>query len=310
MFVFRRRNVRFQTKKGTPIAWAVDLAYDDSVLFSLEIESIHPVRNSLLVDISPVFISDLPHLESKVGAAVGSSAKFEKKLSSWGEIKAFPGNVELKVSIVYDAGNGSMDTVPDSRGVQLEVHYSLVGLPDTKYRSRLADDRLGHFLTVIKDYSSQIDEEPFIRYVNRWHLQKADMNAKVSPPEEPIIFYIEKTVPYRFRSYIRQGVLEWNKAFEKIGFVDALEVRVQKDDESWDSEDARYNTIRWIAGASFAIGPSRVNPLSGQILDADILINEGFVRSWQRKYTTFFDQVQQERDHWIESCSSVIWHPV
>ena len=296
-----RQNVRFQAKKGTPIARAVDLAYNDSVLFSLEIESIHPVRNSLLVDISPVFISDLPHLESKVGAAVGSSAKFEKKLSSWGEIKAFPGNVELKVSIVYDAGNGSMDTVPDSRGVQLEVQYSLVGLPDTKYRSRLADDRLGHFLTVIKDYSSQIDEEPFVCYVNRWHLQKADMNAKVSPPEEPIIFYIEKTVPYRFRSYIRQGVLEWNKAFEKIGFVDALEVRVQKDNESWDPEDARYNTIRWISGASFAIGPSRVNPLSGQILDADILINEGFVRSYQRKYTTFFDQVQQERDHWIES---------
>ena len=91
------------------------------------------------------------------------------------------------------------------------------------------------------------------------------MNAKVSPPEEPIIFYVEKTVPYRFRSYIRQGVLEWNKAFEKIGFVDALEVRVQRDDESWDPEDARYNTIRWVAGASFAIGPSRVNLGNGNI---------------------------------------------
>ena len=294
-----RQNVRFRAKKGTPMARTVDLAYNDSVLFSLEIDSIHPQRNSLLVNISPVFISDLPHLAPKVGSAVKASAKFDKGLSSWGAIKAFPKNVELKVAVVYDASSGSMDTVPDSRGMQLEIHYSLVELPDAKYRPRLADDRLGHFLTVMKDYSFQTDEEPFVRYVNRWHLQKADMNAKVSPPKKPIIFYIEKTVPHRFRSYIRQGILEWNKAFEKIGFVDAIEVRVQQDDENWDPEDARYNTVRWIAGASFAIGPSRVNPLSGQILDADILINEGFIRSWQRKYMTFFDQVQQERDNWI-----------
>ena len=132
----------------------------------------------------------------------------------------------------------------------------------------MADDRLGHFLTVIKGYSYQTDEESFVCYVNRWHLQKTNVNAKVSPPEKPIIFYIEKTVPYRFRPYIRQGVLEWNRAFEKIGFVDAIEIRVQQNDENWDPEDARYNTICWIAGTSFAISSSHVNLLSGQILDA------------------------------------------
>ena len=71
-----------------------------------------------------------------------------------------------------------------------------------------------------------------------------------------------------------------------------IEIRVQQNDENWDPKDARYNTICWVAGTSFAVSSSRVNPLSRQILDADILINEGFVRSWQRKYTTFFDQVQ------------------
>ena len=96
---------------------------------------------------------------------------------------------------------------------------------------------------------------PLFAMSNRWHLEKADKDAKLSPPKDPIIFYIEKTVPHRFRPYIRQGILEWNKAFEKIGFADAIEARMQQDYEDWDPEDARYNTIRWVVDAGFAIGP-------------------------------------------------------
>ena len=293
-----RKNVRFRAKKGTPIAEAVDLGHNDSVLFSLKIESIHPQRKSLLVNISPVFVSDLPPLARRIAP----DARFDKTRSTWGAIKAFPKNVELKVEAVY-ASNRYMDTIPDSRGIQLTVHYSLAKLPSNTYRPRLADDRVGHFMTVVKDYSFQTSEQPFIRYVNRWHLEKADKKAKLSPPMDPIIFYIEKTVPHRFRPYIRQGILEWNKAFEKIGFVDAIEARIQQDYEDWDPEDARYNTIRWVVGAGFAIGPSRVNPLTGQILDADILIGESWIRYWQREYSTFFDELEHERDHPMDHSS-------
>ena len=293
-----RKNVRFRAKKGTPIAEAVDLGHNDSVLFSLKIESIHPQRKSLLVNISPVFVSDLPPLARRIA----SDARFDKTRSTWGAIKAFPQNVELKVEAVYSS-NRYMDTIPDSRGIQLTVHYSLAKLPSNNYRPRLADDRVGHFMTVVKDYSFQTSEQPFIRYVNRWHLEKADKNAKLSPPMDPIIFYIEKTVPHRFRPYVRQGILEWNKAFEKIGFVDAIEARIQQDYEDWDPEDARYNTIRWVVGAGFAIGPSRVNPLTGQILDADILIGESWIRYWQREYSTFFDELEHERDHPMDHSS-------
>ncbi len=196
-----------------------------------------------------------------------------------------------------------IETVPDSRGIQLTLHYSLAALPANSYQPRLADDRLGHFMTTIKDYSARASDEPFARYVQRWHLEKADKDAKLSPPMDPIIFYIEKTVPHRFRPYIRQGILEWNKAFEKIGFADAIEARIQQDYEDWDPEDARYNTIRWVVDAGFAIGPSRVNPLTGQILDADILISDVFIRGWQRVYTTFFDELEHERDHPIDLSS-------
>ncbi len=287
-----RKNVRFRAKEGTPIAQAVDLGHNDSVLFSLKIESIHPQRKSLLVNISPVFISDLPPLARNIAP----DARFDKTRSTWGAVKAFPKNVELKVNAVYSSER-NMSAIPDSRGIQLTLHYSLAGLPSNTYRPRLADDRVGHFMTAVKDYSFKTSDAPFVRYVNRWHLEKADKDAKFSPPKEPIIFYIEKTVPHRFRPYIRQGILEWNKAFEKAGFADAIEARIQQDHEDWDPEDARYNTIRWIVGASFAIGPSRVNPLTGQILDADILIGESWIRYWQREYSMFFEELEHERDH-------------
>ena len=293
-----RKNVRFRAEKGTPIAEAVDLGHNDSVLFSLKIESIHPQRKSVLVNISPVFISDLPPLARRIA----SDARFDKARSTWGAVKAFPKNVELKVNAVYSSQT-NMSTIPDSRGIQLTLHYSLAGLPENNYRPRLADDRLGHFMTAVKDYSSKTSDAPFIRYVNRWHLEKADKETKLSPPKEPIIFYIEKTVPHRYRPYVRQGILEWNKAFEKIGFADAIEARIQQDHEDWDPEDARYNTIRWMVGAGFAIGPSRVNPLTGQILDADILIGESWIRYWQREYMTFFDEVAHERDHPMDHSS-------
>ncbi len=293
-----RKNVRYRAEKGTPTAQAVDYSYSDSVLFSLKIESIHPQRKSLLVDISPVFISDLPPLARRIA----SDARFDKTRSTWGTIKAFPKNIEMRVKAVYTS-QSYIETVPDSRGIQLTLHYSLAALPSNNYQPRLADDRLGHFMTTIKDYSARVSEEPFARYVNRWHLEKADKDAKLSPPMDPIIFYIEKTVPHRFRPYIRQGILEWNKAFEKAGFVDAIEARIQQDYEDWDPEDARYNTIRWVVDAGFATGPSRVNPLTGQILDADILITDGFVRSWRREYTTFFDALEHERDHPMDPSS-------
>ena len=142
---------------------------------------------------------------------------------------------------------------------------------------------MGHFLTVIKDYSKTGQDDQFVRYINRWDLRKVEPTAKVSPPRKPIIFWIENTVPYRFRGAVREGILEWNKTFEQAGFANAIEVRQQPDDATWDPEDINYNTFRWITSdAGFAMGPSRVNPLTGQILDADIIFDASFIEHWTR----------------------------
>ncbi|MGH7135215.1 MAG: zinc-dependent metalloprotease, partial [Pirellulales bacterium] len=130
-----------------------------------------------------------------------------------------------------------------------------------------------------------------IRYINRWDIQKDDPTAEVSTPKKPITFYLEKTVPFKYRKPISDGILEWNKAFEKAGFYNAVQVIQQQDSDDWDPEDIRYNTFRWItASAGFAMGPSRVNPLTGQILDADIIFDADFVQFWKQQYETFTPQ--------------------
>jgi hypothetical protein len=281
-----RSNVRFKAKSNTPEATAVSHAYTDSVLFSLPIITKGP-KGGDLIDLSPVFMSDLPQIGDVLPGFAFSPSK-----STLAKVKAFESNLELEVAATYQSsGRAQLDTVPDSRGVTVHVHYSISKLPTGGYTSRQADPRVGYFLTVIKDYSEGSkaeNNERFVRYINRWNLEKADPAAKLSPPKKPIIFWIENTVPFKYRAAIRDGIEEWNLAFEKAGFVDAIEVRQQPDNADWDPEDINYNTFRWMtASAGFAMGPSRVNPYTGQILDADIIFDADFLSFWKHEFETF-----------------------
>lgn len=277
-----RRNVRFSANKGSPEERAVKLAYTDSVLFSLPIVSIG--TTGIVVDLNPIFMSDLPQISQ-----VMPGFMFSPQRSTYAEAKSLTDNVEIQVAATYaSSGSADIDSIPDSRGATINVHYSISYLPQNGYRPRLADDRVGYFLTVVKDYSQKVDDDRFVRYINRWDLQKADPSAEVSPPKKPIVFWLEKTIPYKYRAPIRDGILEWNKAFLKAGFENAIEVRQQPDNADWDPEDINYNTFRWItASAKFAMGPSRVNPTSGQILDADIIFDADFVQVWDSEFERF-----------------------
>lgn len=277
-----RRNVRFKARPGTPEASAVKIAYGDSVLYALPIVAETPGGN--LVDMTRVFFSD----DEMVGRMLNASFVMDR--STVGKIKSFKDNCEIQIAAVF-AGNpfgGGPDTVADPRGMQVVVHYSISQLPANSYRPRKADDRVGYFLTATKDFSDDSDDQHFVRYITRWDLQKADSSAKLSPPKQPIKFWIEKTLPVKLRPIARAGIEEWNKAFEKLGFDNAIEVEQQPEDADWDPEDVNYNTFRWItAEAGFAMGPSRVNPLTGQILDADIIFDASFLRYWKQEYENF-----------------------
>lgn len=278
-----RRNIRFRAAKGSPEEKAVKFSYTDSVLFALPILTMGP-SGGAVVDLSQIFMSDLPQIGMALPGFIFSTSK-----STWAEVKGYRDNVELQVAAVYGGSPSvELDTVPDNRGVTIHVHYSISLLPETGYQPRAADDRVGYFLTALKDYSKKGSEDNFVRYINRWDLQKADPSAEVSPPKKPIVFWVERTVPFHFRKAISDGILEWNKAFEKAGIVNAVEVRQQPDNAEWDPEDINYNTFRWITtGAGFAMGPSRVNPITGQILDADIIFDADFIRFWKTEYETF-----------------------
>lgn len=275
-----RRNPRFKASPGSPEASAVKLAYSDSILYALPVITTGPT-GGLLVDMTRIFLSD----DQQIGRSIGMG--FASDRSTVGKVKSFPTNTEIEINAVYSGGQ-DLDTVPDSRGAQVAVHYSISRLPQNDYRPRIADDRVGYFLTVVKDFSDRKADENFQRYINRWHLKKKDPSAKLSPPEEPIIFYIEKTTPINLRPYVRAGIEDWNKAFAKLGWDNAIQVRDQRDDEDIDPEDVRYNFFRWItANAGFAMGPSRVNPFTGQILDADIIFDADFLTTWKQQYETF-----------------------
>jgi len=278
-----RKNVRFFADKGTPEEKAVDLAYTDSVLFSVPIVTVAP-SGAHVIDLTAIFFNDLPQISSTL-----PGFSFARDRSSWARVKAFPDNIELEVAATYgSSGAINIDTVADSRGVTINVHYSISLLPQNGYKPRLADARVGYFVTALKDFSQRVDEDRFVRYINRWNLEKADGSAQLSPPKKPIVFWVEKTVPFQYRQAIREGIEAWNEAFAKAGFASAIEVRQQPDITEWDPEDVNYNTFRWItAGAGFAMGPSRVNPRTGQILDADIIFDGDFLQFWRTEYETF-----------------------
>ncbi len=292
------RNVNFRTREGDPQARSLARSFSDSVLYSIDIKSIHPQSKSILIDLSDLLLTDIAGLTSSLGLP-GSADE-----SYFGNAKAFPQNVEIE-SVMNFSGSSDDDedeetqsfmTVPDSRGFTLRVHYSLSQLPHNNYQPRLADDRIGYFLTAYQDLSNDERKEPFVRYINRWHLEKQDPSASISPPKKPIVFWIDNAVPLEYRSAITEGVLMWNKAFEAAGFKDAIQVKQMPDNAKWDAADIRYNTIRWIntVDGYFAMGPSRVNPLTGEILNATILVDASFVRALKNEYRQIIQPNEQK----------------
>lgn len=266
---------------------AVRRTYPDRIRVAVPLLTKSPGGDPV-IDLGPLLKSNFADIAwTSVFSAPfgGGGGGINTALSKWTKTKAFPLNVEIGVELAM-----SRMHPPGSYDKKL-VHYSFWKLPETDYQPRRADDRVGYFLTVNRDWSKPTSERDiFNRYINRWHLVKRDPGLELCEPRQPITFYIEKTVPVKYRRAVRDGILEWNKAFEKIGFLNAIEVRQQSNDNEWkdlDPEDMRYSFIRWIvSGGGFAMGPSRSNPFTGQIHDADILFDDALVRFTEEEART------------------------
>ncbi|BAZ29935.1 hypothetical protein NIES4074_23830 [Cylindrospermum sp. NIES-4074] len=282
------RNVKFRAKPGTPEQRTLARSFSDSVLYSLEIDGINPRNKHILINLDDLLMQDLPGLIPLLKYSLQADYRLEKNNSYFTDFHSFPENVEIDAIYGFSSPEGAnLVTLPDSRALTLKVHYSFSQLPENNgYIPRIADDRVGYFITAFQYFSNNNAQESFIRYINRWHLEPSDPNAPLSPPKKPIVFWIENAVPIMYRDAIREGVLMWNKAFEKAGFKNAIEVKQMPDDADWHPADVRYNTIRWFNAldAGFAKGPVRFNPLTGEILDADIIVDANIVLSVQQEY--------------------------
>ncbi len=296
LFYFRRinnrlhfviRNVKFRAE-SRPEQRSLARSFSDSVLYSLQIHTIDPHSKNILISLDELLMQDFAGLTPLLKYSLQADYHLDASKSYFGDINSFPENVEIDSVYGFSSPEGAnLVTLPDSRALTLKVHYSFSQLREnTGYIPRIADDRVGYFITAFQDLSNNNAHESFVRYINRWHLEPSDPNASLSPPKKPIVFWIENAVPIEYRDAVREGVLMWNKAFEKAGFQNAIEVRQMPDDADWQPADVHYNTIRWFNSldAGFARGPVRVNPLTGEILDADIIVDANMVLSIQQEY--------------------------
>ena len=255
--------------------------FTDRVILDVPIKTMGP-GGGPVIDLTDLLVKQ----SSKFFGGATSGAN--TRLATIEKAKAFPENIELAFGIPLRGGK--LGTLA----------YSIAEIPENNsYKPRVADERVGYFTTAHRDIGDASDENPWIRYINRWDIQKADPKLKMSPPKKPIVFYVEHTTPVRYRRWVRDGILEWNKAFENVGIVNAIEVNQQDADTDAhmekDPEDARYNFFLWTnADMGFAIGPSRVHPKTGQILDADIVMDEGFINGWSKTWKDLIPETALE----------------
>ncbi|MDX1629966.1 MAG: zinc-dependent metalloprotease, partial [Fulvivirga sp.] len=228
--------------------------------------------------------------QSPFAFKLGSLAADKTKVR---EIRNYPQNADFLVEYVYhnpSVLNGGSRAVTDARNVSIRVYHSIIAMPENDYQPRFDDPRVGYFHTQVTDMTST-SPTPYRDMIHRWHLVKKNPEQEISKPVEPITWWIENTTPVEFRETIKEAVLQWNVAFEKAGFKNAMEVKIQPDDAEWDAGDIRYNVLRWTSSPNppfGGYGPSFVNPRTGQILGADIMLE--FVYHTNRvKYDELFN---------------------
>lgn len=290
---------------------AVEEAFSPSLLASTPLASAeHPTSRALLVDAAFLF-SDIPAYSTRLERAYRMSFALDRGNSSFERARAEPRLTTLTArmhfatpripaapaTVAPGLAPSPPQATPDPRSLFVDFVYSFLALPEQPMAARRADPRLGHFTESFTDLGGDMKANPRVHYVKRWRLEKKDPAAPVSEPVQPIVFWLDRNIPPRYRPAIESAILEWNKAFERIGFRNALVVRQQPDDADWDNMDAGHASVRWFVGAdvAFAIGPSHTDPRTGEILDADIGMSDAFSRGSRRFFVEDLGKSGEQR---------------
>ncbi len=281
---FQEENTAFYYQEDKAISKSANADVSVAKFFSTEID--FEDSSGYLIDVDDLFLGGLmdpvkPNfIFSNPSIRIFNLGSFNKSKSGFTAVRAFPENTDVLVSLTYDNPTpkafGSKH-VTDSRYVEVKMQHSFLKMPNNDYQVRFDDPRVGYFLEQVDDVSTY-DYPNYRDLIHRWHLVKKDPTAKLSEPVKPIVWWVENTTPEEYREIILEAGRKWNSAFEQAGFKNAVEMKMMPDTASWDPADIRYNVIRWVASdLGFAIGPSFVNPRTGEILGADITIDFGML---------------------------------
>ncbi len=277
---FVEPNYQITTVMGEPMAGAVESGTSDYYFGRTPIEVEDEDDGRVVIDLTSLLLA-LGGIDAST-LMWGYSYSIDYEGSYISEIKGFPLNDEIDIRLIVYGAPNALGYSPEA-GQEVWLHISLAVLPDDGYMPRLADERIGYFQDIALKYSVETDREEtrYIRYINRWRLEKEDPDSDISRPLKPITFWLENTIPYEYRDAIEEGILAWNPAFKAIGFRNAVRAEIMPDDADWDPADIRYNCIRWFVGPDsvYAIGPSQSDPRTGEIFAADIGVNADMTSS-------------------------------
>ncbi len=261
---------------------AIDEAFASSIIWGFKVES-KSENGTVLIDYTPFLLSDIHNISDKLKKRKEGSFKVDSSRSALFKkrTKAFPNNTELEATITYK-GNGAgkylRSVTPDSSAVTVNLHHSLIKLPDDNYQARAFHPFSGFWSNSYADYASAIDEPLVQRVIPRHRLQKKDPLAIVSEAIEPIIYYLDAGVPEPVRSALLDGARWWNQAYEAIGYKDAFQVKILP--ENADPMDVRYNVIQWVHRATrgWSYGSTVTDPRTGEIIKGHVTLGSLRVR--------------------------------
>jgi hypothetical protein len=302
------RNQHARAPSGTPLARAVDESYSDSLLgFAPLAAAAHLQSKALLVDAAQLLGGDLNGSQTSLESAFRLPYALDRANSSIERVRTQAGGLHLTLRqhfsvpklpappVVTPGGPppnpaalpNPPQSVPDGRSLFLGVTYTLAPLPAQPMKTRQADPRVGYFTSSFVNFGDDRQEGQRTHVIERWRLEKKDPTAALSEPKEPIRVVLDRNIPEPWRAPLREAALEWNKAFERAGFRDAIRVEQQPADADWNtSEGTRMLALRWFAQdgpGSTAIGLSQSDPRTGEILRGAALIDENRVRVFRAR---------------------------
>jgi hypothetical protein len=299
--------IRWQKKDNKILLRSVSYnsvaSHEDPIYKSVKNNNFEPVimvfniitkgKKSSVIQADPLFITDIPMLG---GVNNGQRKRFgikglDSKRSYISSMRAFPKNVEIKHVLTYKGG----DKLPDNRvtgTLSIEMNQSFITLPEVPMQSRYYDARVGYFSLSQTNYSSNEQRTEKQRLITRWRLEPKDPRAyargELVEPKKPIVYYIDPATPKKWIPYLIQGVNDWQSAFEKAGFKNAIYAReapTKAENPDWSPEDTRYSVIRYITtDIQNAQGPHVHDPRTGEILESDIMWYHNILRLLRNWY--------------------------